>query len=80
MNNQEKQNDMKRFLVLILAMIPVCGMMAQSSQESKMNKFVDNLMSKMTIEEKIGQLNMPSFAESSGCEENQGSSAVGFGA
>ena len=30
MNNQEKQNDMKRFLVLILAMIPVCGMMAQS--------------------------------------------------
>ena len=61
MNNQEKQNDMKRFLVLILAMIPVCGMMAQSSQESKMNKFVDNLMSKMTIEEKIGQLNMPNI-------------------
>ncbi|MDU1632720.1 MAG: glycoside hydrolase family 3 N-terminal domain-containing protein, partial [Bacteroides ovatus] len=42
-------------------MIPVCGMMAQSSQESKMNKFVDNLMSKMTIEEKIGQLNMPNI-------------------
>ena len=52
MNNQEKQNDMKRFLVLILAMIPVCGMMAQSSQESKMNKFVDNLMSKMTLRKK----------------------------
>ena len=63
MNNEgklnEKLNDMKRFLVLILAIIPVCGMMAQSSQESKMNKFVDNLMKKMTIEEKIGQLNMP---------------------
>ena len=62
MNNEgklnEKLNDMKRFLVLILAIIPVCGMMAQSSQESKMNKFVDNLMKKMTIEEKIGQLNM----------------------
>ena len=26
-----------------------------------MNKFVDNLMSKMTIEEKIGQLNMPNI-------------------
>jgi beta-glucosidase len=57
----EKLNDMKRFLVLILAIIPVCGMMAQSSQESKRNKFVDNLMKKMTIEEKIGQLNMPNI-------------------
>ena len=48
MNNEgklnEKLNDMKRFLVLILAIIPVCGMMAQSSQESKMNKFVDILV------------------------------------
>ncbi len=65
MNNEgklnEKLNDMKRFLVLILAIIPVCGMMAQSSQESKRNKFVDNLMKKMTIEEKIGQLNMPNI-------------------
>ena len=32
MNNQEKQYDIKLFFVLILAFIPVCGIMAQSSQ------------------------------------------------
>lgn len=34
---------------------------AQSSQSSqKMNAFITNLMNKMTVEEKIGQLNLPS--------------------
>ena len=31
-----------------------------NSQDAKMNEFIDKLMSEMTIEEKIGQLNLKS--------------------
>jgi beta-glucosidase len=33
---------------------------AQTTQEAKMNQFISTLMQKMTLEEKIGQLNLPS--------------------
>lgn len=34
--------------------------MAQAqSDEAKMNTFIDNLMNKMTLKEKLGQLNLP---------------------
>lgn len=48
---------------LIIAMTAVCfagvaeAQVAQ--QDSKMNAFIENLMSKMTLHEKIGQLNLP---------------------
>lgn len=48
---------------LIIAMTAVCfagvaeAQVAQ--QDSKMNAFIDNLMFKMTLHEKIGQLNLP---------------------
>ena len=32
-------------------------------RDEKMDKFIDNLISKMTIEEKIGQLNLPSVGD-----------------
>ncbi len=32
---------------------------AQQNQNTKMDRFIDDLMSKLTIEEKIGQLNLP---------------------
>ena len=32
---------------------------AASATDQKMNTFIDNLMSKMTVDEKIGQLNLP---------------------
>ena len=41
--------------------MPIGGMMAQDTQNAEMNRFIDNLMNKMTIEEKIGQLNMPNI-------------------
>ena len=42
--------------VLLLSII----MMALTVRgEDKMNAFIDNLMSKMTLQEKIGQLNLP---------------------
>ena len=45
------------FAVAVLVMQTV---FAQNSQEAKMNTFISNLMSKMTLDEKIGQLNLPS--------------------
>ena len=46
---------MKRVLTIALAMIYTNIMLAQ---DAKMNAYVSNLMSKMTVEEKIGQLNL----------------------
>ena len=38
----------------------LCPTMAQAqSDEAKMNSFIDNLMNKMTLKEKLGQLNLP---------------------
>ncbi|TCO28697.1 beta-glucosidase [Pedobacter psychrotolerans] len=34
-----------------------------SSEEAKMNAFISNLMAKMTVDEKIGQLNLPSSGD-----------------
>ena len=36
---------------------------AVQAQDAKMNAFIDNLMSKMTLQEKIGQLNLPVTGE-----------------
>lgn len=49
---------MKRISFLLSAfLMAVC----MSAQEAKMNKFIDDLMSKMTLHEKIGQLNLNSI-------------------
>lgn len=57
---------------------------AQSDQDSKMNTFIDNLMKQMTLQEKIGQLNLPSVGfdvtgptPSSGTEEKLKKGLVG---
>ena len=52
---------------LLMASIPA---MAESQQE-KMNQFIDQLMAKMTVEEKIGQLNlMPAQTITTGAEKD----------
>jgi len=51
---------MKLFKEILFAfMILSCQMQAQTSQDQKMKNFIDDLMSKMTLDEKIGQLNLP---------------------
>lgn len=45
---------MKRFLVLLALL----GVFQLRAQEQKMDKFIDDLMSKMTLVEKLGQLNL----------------------
>lgn len=36
---------------------------SKTAQDAEMNRFIDNLMGKMTLEEKVGQLNLPSAGE-----------------
>ena len=46
-----------RFLTLIFTALLMSS--AWAIDEAKMNHFIDNLMAKMTLQEKIGQLNLP---------------------
>ena len=46
---------------LLLVMLFASGQ-AQTGPDQKMNQFITNLMSKMTLDEKIGQLNLPAGA------------------
>lgn len=48
----------KLTILLALLLIGVTGMQAQKSPQD-MNRFIDALMKKMTVDEKIGQLNLP---------------------
>ena len=48
---------MKRLTLLLVA---ICLAVTLDAQDTKMNAYVDALLKKMTLEEKIGQLNLPS--------------------
>ena len=52
---------MKRLQTLTLALLFIFAMQAnaQNVQQVKMKSFIDALMKKMTLEEKLGQLNLP---------------------
>jgi beta-glucosidase len=50
--------DMKRIWVIVMVLISV-SVQSQTGSDAKMKTFIDALMKKMTLEEKIGQLNLP---------------------
>jgi beta-glucosidase len=52
---------MKRLqrLMVGVAVIASLQLQAQTAQDAKMNTFISTLMKKMTLEEKLGQLNLP---------------------
>src|ERR1044072_3493488 len=50
---------MKNILMVLLSGITLSTAVAQQSKDAKMKSFIDGLMKKMTLEEKIGQLNLP---------------------
>jgi beta-glucosidase len=52
----------KSILIQALLLISVVGL-AQNTKDAKMHQFVNNLMSKMTLEEKLGQLNLPASSD-----------------
>src|SRR6476620_7903502 len=49
---------MKRYLLIVAAFLTAQFATGQS-QDAKMKPFIDALMKKMTLEEKLGQLNLP---------------------
>lgn len=51
----------RKYIVSLVLLVSVSAFAQQSSAE--MNRFIDALMKKMTIEEKIGQLNLPVSGE-----------------
>ncbi|MEO6289275.1 MAG: beta-glucosidase BglX [Ginsengibacter sp.] len=51
-------NLLKRLLI-VLFITSSLSSFAQSSQDAKMKTFIDALMKKMTLEEKVGQMNLP---------------------
>ena len=51
-------------IVLTLSVLILCSpSYGQKAGETKMSQFITNLMSKMTLEEKIGQLNLPAAGD-----------------
>lgn len=51
---------MKLKSIIATAALVTASMVANAAvDEAKMNKFIDDLMAKMTLEEKLGQLNLP---------------------
>lgn len=53
---------MKKILIGVLSFCFAMNM-AQAQDNKSRDQFIDNLMSKMTLEEKIGQLNLPSSGD-----------------
>lgn len=55
----------KKWMVsFVMLAMGICTAMAQQNgEDAKMCKFIDNLMSKMTLQEKLGQLNLPVTGE-----------------
>ena len=50
---------MKFYRILITLAAVLGALTAQAVDQAKMNQFIDELMGKMTLQEKIGQLNLP---------------------
>lgn len=53
----------KYSLLILLALLLPLGLQAQKPPQD-MDRFLDNLLKRMTLEEKIGQLNLPVTGES----------------
>lgn len=53
-----KVNRLSRILLVLLLMVAI-ETRAQVGQDVKMNAFITTLMNKMTLDEKLGQLNLP---------------------
>ena len=49
----------KTFSLMLLAVLALGCSDNAAFKDAKMDRFVDGLMKKMTLEEKVGQLNLP---------------------
>lgn len=63
---------MKKVLLSVLLLSFSFWAFAQERKDEKMNQFITDLMSKMTLEEKIGQLNLPVSGIMTGDAKSEG--------
>lgn len=54
---------MRRICIIAASLALLCGCTDGDRKNAEMDRFIDDLMSQMTIEEKIGQLNLPVTGE-----------------
>ncbi len=54
---------MKRIFLLLLTVVIITVGFAQTTKDAKKHQFVTTLMSKMTLDEKLGQLNLPASSD-----------------
>ena len=54
---------MKKELLFMLTMFTSTFLFAQTSKDATMHAFVNKLLAKMTLEEKLGQLNLPASSD-----------------
>lgn len=50
-------------MIFLMSAAVVSGAVQAQNKDQKMDRFIDDLMSKMTLDEKIGQLNLPSSGD-----------------
>ncbi len=56
----KNMTNMMKFKSFLLAFALFCsGLAAQAFDQARMDRFIDDLMGRMTLQEKIGQLNLP---------------------
>lgn len=55
--------NVRQLFAILLTTFAIIGNTYGQSKDPKMDKFITNLMTKMTLEEKIGQLNLPSSGD-----------------
>ncbi|MGN1233311.1 MAG: beta-glucosidase BglX [Candidatus Cryptobacteroides sp.] len=55
----------RKWTVLLAVALSICSCSRRSLAEREMELFIDNLMSRMTLEEKLGQMNLPSVPNTS---------------
>ncbi|MBX3239374.1 MAG: beta-glucosidase BglX [Chitinophagaceae bacterium] len=54
---------MKKAFTLAILLFSILSLPAQTNEAAKMKRFIDALMKQMTLEEKLGQLNLPSAGD-----------------
>ena len=54
---------MKKLLLITAAFFVMCSCSEKKGSDAEMDRFIDDLMGRMTLEEKIGQMNLPVTGE-----------------
>ena len=59
----KKSQSLLILIALFVSLFVSCNQQSNSGGDQKMNAFIDDLMGKMTLEEKLGQLNLPASGD-----------------